>query len=125
MNAVARLGWIQIDCADPMAQAAFWGEVFGYPVDDDVLGDPPHYAGIVGPDGHPQVSFQRVPEGKVVKNRIHLDVTTDDLEAARARIKELGGDDLEPEDRNQYGYSYRRMTDPEGNEFCLILDEGP
>jgi predicted enzyme related to lactoylglutathione lyase len=117
------VGWIQIDCSDPIAQAEFWGRLLGLARDEQILGEPPHYVGLMGPAGHPQISFQRVPEGKVVKNRIHLDITTDDLDRSASEVVSLGGRALEDEEREQYGYRYRIMADPEGNEFCLILGE--
>jgi predicted enzyme related to lactoylglutathione lyase len=123
MEPVGRLGWIQIDCRDPVELAGFWGAVLGLQVDDDYLGDPPHYVGLVGtnPD-HPQVNFQRVPEPKIVKNRLHFDLRVDDVDEATARIESLGGVRLQAEDVHEYGYSWRVMADPEGNEFCLIYE---
>jgi predicted enzyme related to lactoylglutathione lyase len=64
-----------------------------------------------------------VPEPKTVKNRLDLDLAVDDVEAATARIEALGGRRLRPEaDFNEYGYCWRTMADPEGNEFCLIFE---
>jgi predicted enzyme related to lactoylglutathione lyase len=123
---IGRLGWIQIDCRDPVALAAFWGAVLGLPVDADSLGDPPHYVGLVptGPDD-PQVNFQRVSESKTVKNRLHFDLRVDDVDAATAQIESLGGVRLQADDVHEYGFSWRVMADPEGNEFCLIYEPGP
>jgi predicted enzyme related to lactoylglutathione lyase len=114
------LGWIQIDCADPVRLAAFWSQVLGSEV-GEALGDPPHYLGLV-PDapGSPVVSFHRVPEAKVVKNRLHFDVAVDDVEDATTRIEELGGARLPSDDFSEYGFHWRVMTDPESNEFCLV-----
>jgi predicted enzyme related to lactoylglutathione lyase len=123
MEPVGRLGWIQIDCRDPVGLATFWGAVLGLEVDDDYLGEPPHYVGLVPttPD-HPQVNFQRVPEPKSVKNRIHLDIRVDDVDEATDRIEALGGRRLQGEDVDEHGFRWRVMTDPEGNEFCLIYE---
>ena len=91
MDAVGRVGWIQIDCADPVGLATFWGAMLGQEF-DEALGDPVHYLGLVPTvPGAPVVSFQRVPEAKTVKNRLHLDVVVEDVEAASARVVELGG----------------------------------
>jgi hypothetical protein len=67
----------------------------------------------------PRVLFQQVPEGKTVKNRMHLDVRTDetDLDAARARLVERGATVLHT--GRQGPHSWVTMADPEGNEFCL------
>ena len=120
MSAIGRLGWIQMDAHDPLQLAAFWSEVLGRPVDGP-LGDPPHYVGLV-PSGHEVVlSFQRVPEGKTVKNRLHLDIEVGDVKLAQDRIEALGGRRLPLQDFAEYGFRWRQMADPEGNEFCLIF----
>jgi predicted enzyme related to lactoylglutathione lyase len=88
---------------------------------DAALGEPPHYLGLVpAGSGAPAVSFHRVPEAKVVKNRLHFDVAVDDVETASARIEDLGGSRLASNDFSEYGFHWRVMADPEGNEFCLI-----
>lgn len=120
MGAIGRLGWIQVDCRDPAALATFWGTMLGMELDES-LRQPSHYQGLVPVTvGHPVVSFQRVPEQKVVKNRLHFDVSVEDVEAATARVMELGGSRLPQGDFHEYGFSWRVMADPEGNEFCLI-----
>ncbi len=75
------------------------------------------------PVGHAQLSFQRVPEDKVVKNRIHLDIFTDDLAGAIARLVELGARDLGDDERSEYGFTWRLLADPEGNEFCIVIPD--
>jgi predicted enzyme related to lactoylglutathione lyase len=120
MSAVGRLGWIQIDCADPVREATFWSAILGEDLDEP-LGDPVHYIGLVPTiPGAPVVSFQRVPEAKMLKNRLHLDIQVEDVDAAAARIVELGGSIVPHADFHEYGFSWRLAADPEGNEFCLI-----
>ena len=68
----------------------------------------------------PVVSFHRVPESKTVKNRLHFDVAVDEVEPATARIQDLGGGRLPCDDFHEYGYHWRVMADPEGNEFGPI-----
>lgn len=63
-------------------------------------------------------AFQRMPEPKVVKNRTHVDLRLDDLEAVTALVEELGGARLA--DHEEEGFRWRVMRDPEGNEFCLM-----
>ncbi|OLC19960.1 MAG: hypothetical protein AUH33_04725 [Chloroflexi bacterium 13_1_40CM_68_21] len=121
---MGRIGWIQIDCPDPERLAAFWTEVLGVVVQGR-LGSPPQFVNLERqfPDA-PYVSFQRVPEPKVGKNRVHLDLVVDDVELATSRIESLGGRRRRPEgDFHEYGYSWRTMADPEGNEFCLIYGD--
>jgi predicted enzyme related to lactoylglutathione lyase len=118
---VGSLGWIQIDCPDPEGLASFWAEVLGVSIASR-LGDPPQFVNLAAVSaGAPQVCFQRVPEHKTAKNRLHLDIAVDDVEVATARIVDLGGRRRDDHDFREHGYAWRRMADPEGNEFCLIF----
>jgi predicted enzyme related to lactoylglutathione lyase len=121
--AIGRIGWIQIDCPDPERLAAFWTQVLGVEIEGR-LGTPPQFVNLERQfRDAPYISFQRVPEPKVGKNRMHLDLVVDDVEEATSRIVSLGGRRRRPEgDFNEYGYSWRTMADPEGNEFCLIYE---
>jgi predicted enzyme related to lactoylglutathione lyase len=117
---LGRLGWIQIDCADPERLAGFWSAVLGLEIGAS-SGDPVHYLDLVpARPGEPTVGFQRVPEGKVVKNRLHLDVVVDDVDAATAAALALGATRPAREDVHEYGYNGRLLLDPEGNELCFV-----
>jgi predicted enzyme related to lactoylglutathione lyase len=122
MEGVGRLGWCAVDCADPLRLAAFWSEVLGMEIDESYLGDPPHYVGLIPatPSGL-VITFNRVPEPKTVKNRLHFDIEVDDVETATARVLELGGHQARSDDFDEYGFRWRVMSDPEDNEFCLIF----
>ena len=66
------------------------------------------------------VGFQKVPDAKSGKNRLHLDLVVDDLDAATTEIETLGGRWLEPgRTRELEGFRWRLMADPEGNEFDI------
>jgi predicted enzyme related to lactoylglutathione lyase len=120
MDGIGRLGWVQVDSQDPVALAQFWGQVLGRAVTEP-FGDPPHYVGLEpAAPGEQILSFHRVAEPKTVKNRVHLDVLVDDVEAATSRVETLGGWRFPAADYAEYGFRWRVMTDPEGNEFCLI-----
>ena len=135
---------VTFDCAEPERVARFWCEVLGYVVPPPPEGFatwsdfdrslPPEYQGsrfaCVDPSGvGPRLFFQRVPEDKVVKNRLHLDVRVGTglvgeerlgaLEAECARLLPLGAVRV----RLLYdGHdSCIVMRDIEGNEFCLDL----
>jgi catechol 2,3-dioxygenase-like lactoylglutathione lyase family enzyme len=138
---------VTFDCADPAAVASFWAEALGYEVQApppgfdsweaalDAWGVPPERrndasAAVDPSGGGPRLFFQRVPEGKQVKNRVHLDVRAapglqgDErmaaLEAEAARLGTHGATRLsrfEPAPPMQAGHIV--MADPEGNEFCL------
>ena len=117
---IGPLRWIQVDSVDPERIAAFWAMALGVEVVAR-LGHPPQFINLAAAEpGAPQVCFQRVPESKAVKNRVHLDLHVDDVEAASARVEALGGRRRDDHDFHEHGYSWRRMADPEGNEFCLV-----
>jgi predicted enzyme related to lactoylglutathione lyase len=117
------IGSITVDCADPYPLAAFWREVTGFPIDSD-CGPDDVEVGLVAPDGHPGILFIRVPEGKSVKNRVHLDIvpqaTTRDDEVAR--LVRLGAT-LVDDRRQPDGRGWVVLADPAGNEFCV--ERGP
>lgn len=117
---VGRLRWIQIDCPDPERLASFWAKVLDVAIEAR-LGDPPQFVNLASAEpGAPQVCFQCVPEPKSVKNRLHFDLHVEDVEEACARVEALGGRRRDDDDFHEHGFSWRRMADPEGNEFCLI-----
>ena len=120
---------VTFDCAEPERVARFWCEVLGYVVPPP-LEQQDSWSACVDPSGMgPRLYFQRVPEGKVVKNRVHLDVRVGTglvgeerlaaLEAECARLIALGAVRvrlLPADDENE---SCIVMQDVEGNEFCL------
>jgi hypothetical protein len=136
---------VTFDCADPRGLSLFWNEVLGY----EFPPPPPGFdswdafsetlpeehrnsrSACEDPNGvGPRLFFQRVPEGKVAKNRLHLDVRAapgldgdarmEALEAEAERLVGLGATRLErhePEPPLSAGHII--LADPEGNEFCL------
>ena len=119
---VGRWVFVQVDSLDPMRQAEFWAAVLGTSI-RGALGDPPQYVGVTGtsPDAT-RLAFQRVPALVPGKNRLHLDIHVDDLEAATARVEALGATRVPGGDVAEHGISWRQMLDPEGNVFCLVPD---
>ena len=135
---------VTFDCAEPERVARFWCEVLGYVVPPPPKGFagwgdfdrslPPERQGAafacVDPSGAgPRLFFQRVPEGKVVKNRVHLDVRAAPglvgeervaaLEAECARLVALGAVRVRLMRADGFNESCLTMQDVEGNEFCL------
>jgi hypothetical protein len=146
---------VTFDAHDPRALSSFWRDVLGYvhpgppgvdlPEGADPLAAWDEFLARVGvpeehrntrsaiedPDGQgPRLFFQQVPEDKVAKNRVHLDVRAAPglqgeermaaLEAECDRLVALGAKRLrrfEPDAPLSLGFIV--MTDPEGNEFCL------
>ncbi|WP_329623029.1 VOC family protein [Streptomyces sp. NBC_01255] len=120
---------VTYDCADPGAQATFWAQALGYRLPPPPE-EPNLRAAITDPDGKgPRIYFQKVPEGKTVKNRLHLDVraapglTGDErmtvLEDECTRLEKLGAKRLYRLDADGVDEGMIAMADPEGNEFCL------
>jgi hypothetical protein len=116
---------VTFDCAEPARVARFWCEVLGY-----VMPGGDEDSACVDPTGvGPRLFFQRVPEGKVVKNRVHLDVRVGTglvgeervaaLEAECARLIPLGAKRLRLLVADEENESCLVMQDVEGNEFCL------
>jgi len=111
---------ITVDCADPYRQALFWSEVTGWredPGDPNSLGDPE--GRIVAPQGI-NLLFIPVPEGKAVKNRVHLDLVpvTSSRDEEVARLLAIGAA-LVADHRKADGTGWVTLADPEGNEFCV------
>jgi hypothetical protein len=135
---------VTFDCAEPERVGRFWCEVLGYvapsPPKEFATWDeynaslPPEQRGAwfacSDPEGvGPRLYFQRVPEGKVVKNRVHLDVRVGTglageervaaLEAECARLVALGATRVHLMPADEDNESCLLMQDVEGNEFCL------
>jgi predicted enzyme related to lactoylglutathione lyase len=119
---IARLDSVTIDCHGPERLAGFWAEIFGA-VEAWRGGDPVQYIDLGRTDRSPVLRFQRVPEPKTVKNRVHLDVRVDDIDQACGRVIGLGGARVEQDDIHEYDVVFRVMLDPEGNEFCLVSED--
>lgn len=137
---------VVIDCTDPRRMAEFWAVALGYVMQPpppgfdswdefaEQIGLPPEdrdgFAAVVDPEARkPRILFQKVPETKTVKNRVHLDIDVapgvalggeERKAAAWARSEQLTarGATLLREFTEPTGW-WLLMTDPEGNEFCL------
>ena len=105
---------ITFSCQDPHKVAEFWAHAVGRNIaatadsgSAAILGDIPRY-------------FRRSDRGAAVENNLHLDLSTDDLDADAARLRELGATEVR---RNQW-HSTESITflDIEGNQFDLIAD---
>lgn len=120
MPPIGRLSHLVIDCADPARLAQFWTEVLGV----EIAAYWNQYV-ILTPtvDGGPALAFQEVPEAKQGKNRVHVDVEVPDLDAASDRVEQLGGGVVG--DVEEDGVAVRVVSDPEGNEFCLVRQLAP
>jgi hypothetical protein len=111
---------ITVDCADSYRQALFWSEVTGWQEDPDDPNNPGDPEGrIVSPHGI-NLLFIPVPEGKVVKNRVHLDLWPTERTRDEEVTRLLGiGATLFEDHREPDGTGFVVLADPEGNEFCI------
>ncbi len=128
---MARIHDIVVDCSHPASLARFWAQVLdGYavaPYDEAELArlraegiedpedDPTVLVEPVGTG--PRLFFQRVPEPKSTKNRVHLDLSCDRLEEELVRLTDLGAQVVQQERRDHGDWAL--LADPEGNELCL------
>jgi hypothetical protein len=116
-----RIQCLCVDTADPLRLAKFWQEVLGWrleagPGNNEVVLEPPKGSPEdgVGPD----LLFLRVPEGKVVKNRLHLDLRPVDQAAEVARLEGLGARRVDVGQGAEVTWVV--LADPDGNEFCVL-----
>ncbi len=116
---------ISFDSANPAVLARFWSEALGWRVtyeeDDEVVLEPP--AGSPEEGVVPDLLFLPVPEGKVVKNRVHLDLRPADRDGEVARLEALGA--LRVDVGQDDSVTWVVMADPEGNEFCVLRALAP
>jgi len=117
---------VTVDCVDPYRVATFWSQVFGAPIDaDSAPGDTEVLVDLAGSPGGGRgggvrMLFQRVPEPRTVKNRVHLDVEPIDRtrDEEVVRLVSLGAE-LIADQRTPDGRGWAVLADVEGNEFCV------
>ena len=121
------LSWeaLDIDAHDPQRIASFWEAALGWrrthDSPDEVVIEPPEGSAAAGVA--PEMLFLRVPEDKVVKNRLHIDLRPDTDQAAEvARLQALGAT---PIDIGQGEQTWTVLADPDGNEFCVLRVRPP
>ena len=111
---------VAFDCDDALALARFWAAVTGWDVWD---GSDETFAAVGGPNrpaDTPRLLFNQVPEAKMAKNRCHLDLHAEDLDAEVRRLVDLGATQG---DQHEWGTAtWRVMQDPSGNEFCVVVE---
>ena len=108
---------VVVDCQDVAAQARWWAEALGYSVVFEGDGEVAIAGGTADEPQWPGLVFVPVPEGKAVKNRLHIDLNPDDQAAEVARFEALGARRV---DVGQKDVGWVVLADPEGNEFCIL-----
>lgn len=111
---IGRVDEVVVDCQNPAGLAEFWSSVLG--------GEPVHRNdewSFIDPPGWTRLAFQRVPESKQGKNRLHIDVHVDDVPAASAAAEALGAIRIGTIHIDTVG-TFQVLQDPEGNEWCVV-----
>jgi predicted enzyme related to lactoylglutathione lyase len=115
-----RIQNISIDCLDPSRLAAFWAEALGWRITleeaEEVVLEPP--TGSPAEGIAPDIEFLLVPEDRVTKNRLHLDLRPSDQFAEAQRLIGLGATHVDVGQSSDC--SWVVLGDPEGNEFCVL-----
>lgn len=108
------LGMITFDSANPGPLAAWWAEQTGGQIEQENDG----WFYMVGvPGAAHKLAFQKVSDPTPGKNRVHLDLTSEDLDAEVARLTAAGAQEYER--HNMDGFRWVTLTDPDGNRFCV------
>ncbi|HEY6738280.1 MAG TPA: VOC family protein, partial [Actinopolymorphaceae bacterium] len=113
---------VVLDCSDVERLADFWAAALGY-----AQGPAPEtYFAVRPADGASGIELllQRVPETKIVKNRLHLDLRVPDLEAEVRRLVGLGATVRTDQPLEEDGWTWHILADPEANEFCVLQPPG-
>jgi predicted enzyme related to lactoylglutathione lyase len=120
----SRVGWLRgviVDARNPQRLSEFWQAVLGVEVAESI----PAWIQLRRNAGGALMAFQPAPDGHApTGTRLRVDIEVDDLDAATARIEQLGGV-LVRVVRYRPGEEHRVMADPEGNEFNIVLPFPP
>lgn len=113
---MARFATATFDTQHPRLLAEFWSLVLDRPISAD-------WGRYVVLDGLPTLAFHYVPDPTPGKNRVHVDLFTDDLNADIDRLLDAGATLVSSV--AQPGASWTVLADPEGNHFCLVDSFNP
>ncbi|MBA3279299.1 MAG: VOC family protein [Geodermatophilaceae bacterium] len=121
----ALISHTSFDSLDAYDTSVFWGQVLGFNEDPDDPNEPGHEECMIfSADGAQRLLFIEVPEGKQVKNRVHLDLIP--AEGTRdeefERLLGLGARTVDDR-RRPDGSGWVVLADPEGNEFCILRSD--
>ena len=111
---------VTFDCHDPKVVAAFWSGVTGYGVEEVASPGNPYWVASRPDQGWPRLVFVPVPEPKLLKNRVHLDVLPVEHDQSKELVRLLAlGATVVDDRRDLKPGGWVVLADPEGNEFCL------
>jgi predicted enzyme related to lactoylglutathione lyase len=118
----SRISHTSFDALDAYAQSVFWSQILDFAEDPDDPNEPEHEECLITSRDRSQLLlFITVPDGKAVKNRVHLDLRPADRtrEEEVERVVALGAVQL-ADHRRADGSGWITLADPEGNEFCIL-----
>jgi predicted enzyme related to lactoylglutathione lyase len=114
---------VVVDVDDLERGVAFWSAALGATEEAISEQSRPIYRRLRLPDAEIRVLLQRTDDEKVSKERVHLDIETDDVDAEVARLEALGA--TRWDHQQERGFDYWVMHDPWRNEFCVVPPEFP
>jgi predicted enzyme related to lactoylglutathione lyase len=120
-----RISHLTVDSHDACAQSRWWAEALGWSEDPEDPNLPGHEECMIfAPDGRQRLLFIEVPDDKIVKNRLHLDLRPTDgsREDEVARLLAMGATQV-ADHRRTDGGGWVTLADPEGNELCVLRSE--
>jgi predicted enzyme related to lactoylglutathione lyase len=106
---------VVVDAANPALMARFWAAVLDYQI---VFEQPDEVVIARDRETYPGIIFVPVPEPKVAKNRLHIDLNPDNQDAEVARLLSLGAKRVDVGQSDEVTWVV--LADPEGNEFCVL-----
>jgi hypothetical protein len=109
-----QLATVTFDCDNPQRVSEFWAKALDRTVDE---GASEFFISLSAGPKDPKMFFIKVPEGKAVKNRVHVDLHADDRAVEVERLLGLGATKVG--DYDEYGATWTTLRDVEGNEFCV------
>jgi predicted enzyme related to lactoylglutathione lyase len=119
----SRLCHFVVDVDDLDRGVSFWSAALGATEEGISAASRPIYRRLRLPDSDIRVLLQRTDDAKTSKERMHLDIETDDVEAEVARLEALGA--ARWDHQQERGFDYWVMHDPWRNEFCVVPPEFP
>jgi hypothetical protein len=119
----SRLCYLVIDCDDLDTAVAFWSTALDAAEEPVADQSRSVYRRLRLPDSKVRILLQRTNDTKSSKERMHLDIETDDVEAEVSRLEALGA--IRWDHQQERGYDFWVMRDPWGNEFCVLQPTFP
>jgi len=119
----SRLCYLVIDVNNHERAISFWGDALGATTNFDESWEDSVYRRLKIPNQDIQILLQLVPEEKLSKSRLHIDIESDDIDAELQRLLAIGATNIETKD--ELGFRWHVMNDPFGNEFCILNTEFP